>query len=171
MTLFTKGSRFAVLGKSIRKNGNINKTVVAVIALLFCFIGNSYSQSQAQNHVSKEHADKFGHLVVQTFDGRFEPVHTLAYDAMHKISRKDVFEMEGVGQMDAMQVLLDMMLNAEFWKTQKMIYVREKPVQDILGITGSYASFNDFFDDKSEYKLRDVAETSFRKKQSGPKYI
>ncbi len=165
ITLFSKNSRFYVLGRSIRKNGAA-KAVAMVIALWFCSVGNSFSQTQTINHVSKDQADKFGQLIVQTYDGRFEPVHTMAFDVMHKLSRKDVFQVEGAGEMDAMQVFVDMMLNGEFWKTQKIIYVREKSVQDLLGTTGSYASFNDFFDAKSEYKLKDVAETSFRKKQS-----
>lgn len=41
--------------------------------------------------VNAEHAEKFGHLVTQTIDGRFEPVNSLAYDVLHKITRKDKF--------------------------------------------------------------------------------
>jgi ResB-like family len=165
ITLFSKNSRFYVLGKSIRKS-RLAKAAAMVVALWFCSLGNIFAQAQGVTHVSKDQADKFGHLIAQTYDGRFEPVHTMAYDALHKLARKDVFNVEGVGDMDAMQVYLDMMLNGEFWKTQKIIMVREKSVQDLLGITGNYASFNDFFDTKGEYKLKDVAETSFRKKQA-----
>lgn len=165
ITLVSKGSRFQVLSRSIRKAKAV-KNAVPVAALLALLVMPAYSQNMGVSHISKEAADKFGHLVVQTIDGRFEPVHTLAFDAMHKISRKDAFDVEGQGKMDAMQVFVDMMLNGEFWKTQKIVYVREKAVQDLLGITGSYASFNDFFDEKNNYKLGEVAEKSFRKKQS-----
>jgi hypothetical protein len=133
---------------------------------LFGLSLNSFAQSNEIKHVSAEHADKFGHLVVQTINGRFEPVNTLAFDVLHKISRKDVFEVDGAGTMKAMQVFMDMPLNTEFWKTQKIIYIREKSVQDVLGISGKYAAFNDFFDEKGNYKLRELAETSFRKKQA-----
>ena len=35
-----------------------------------------------------EQADSMGILLVQTYDGRIEPTHTLAYDIFHKISNK-----------------------------------------------------------------------------------
>ena len=165
-TLLSKHSRYHALRRSIRCIREKRKSAVAVVIIFFGMGYSCYAQTEAQNHVKAEHADKFGHLVVQTMDGRFEPVQTLAYDVMHKISRKDVFDIDGVGKMDAMQVFIDMPLNVEFWKKQKLIYIREKSVADILGIEGKYASFNDFFDDKSNYKLRDFAETSFRKKQA-----
>jgi cytochrome c-type biogenesis protein CcsB len=166
LTLMNKKSRYYTLRRSIKKIREERKAKIAAILLLLCFSIPGFAQTSDGKHVSAEHADKFSRLVVQTINGRFEPVHTLAYDIMHKISRKDVFDVDGVGKMDAMQVILDMPLNAEFWKTQKLIYVREKSVQDVLGIDGKYASFNDFFDQKGNYKLRDAAENSFRKKQA-----
>ncbi len=166
LTILNKNSRYYLLRKLIRKIREQRKAAIAATALLFCLSAPAFSQTSEVKHVSAEHAGKFGHLVVQTFSGRFEPVHTLAYDVMHKISRKDVFDVEGVGKMDAMQVFTDMPLNEEFWKKQKLVYVREKSVQDVLGIDGKYASFNDFFDEKGNYKLSEIAEKSFRKKQA-----
>ena len=165
-TLFNKNSRYFLLRNLIRKIREKRKASLAALALLFCLSVTGYSQTTDIKHVSAEQADKFGHIVVQTIDGRFEPVHTLAFDILHKISRKDVFDIDGVGKMEAMQVLLDMQLNTEFWKKQKMIYIREKSVQDVIGINGNYASFNDFFDERGNYKLRDIAEKTFRKKQA-----
>ena len=59
-----------------------------------------------------------------------------------------------------MQVFLDIPLHAEFWKDQKIIYVREKSVTNIIGINEKYASFRDFFDEKNQYKLASFAETA-----------
>ena len=100
---------------------------------------------------------------MQTYEGRFSPIHTLAIDVIHKFSRKDKFDIVGRGEMTAMQVFLDLPLNAEFWKKQKIIYVREKSVTDILGISGKYVAFNEFFDEKQQYRLISFAETAFRK--------
>lgn len=166
LTILNKNSRYHVLRQSIKKIREKRKAALATLALLFCISGLTQAQTHDVHHVSAAHADKFGHLTVQTVAGRFEPVNTLANDVLHKISRKDVFDIEGVGKMGAMQVFMDMPLNTEFWKKQRIIYIREKSVQDLLGIDGKYASFNDFFDDKSNYKLREVAEASFRKKQA-----
>ncbi len=166
LTLLNKHSRFYMLARKIGeiKQKRIAGTLVTMFVLGISMI--SFAQQQPGKPVSADHADKFGHLLSQTFDGRFEPVHSLAYDVMHKISRKDVFDIEGRGSMNAMQVMIDMMLNPEFWKGQKMIYVREKSVQDVIGVNSKYVSFLDFFSSGGEYKLQKYVEEAFRKKQS-----
>ena len=82
---------------------------------------------------------------------------------MHKISSKDHIATDLKGEMNDVQVFIDMILDPEFWKQQKIVYVREKPVRDVLGIDGSYASFYDFIDNNSKYKLSRYAEEAFRK--------
>jgi cytochrome c-type biogenesis protein CcsB len=47
-----------------------------------------------------------------------------------------------------------------------MIYVREKSVQDIIGVNTKYATFLDFFGSNNEYKLQKFVDEAFRKKQS-----
>ena len=164
LTLINPNSRFYLLAQLIRK---IRVAKAAAITLLFVLAGVLIAHAQTDNtiyHVSTDHADKFGHLITQTYDGRFEPVNTMAFDAIHKISKKNELEIPGIGKMDAMQAFMDMFLNSNFWKAQKIIYVKEKSVQDVLGINDKYASFQDFFDANGNYKLRTFAESSFRKK-------
>lgn len=167
LTLLNNRSRFHFLRREIRKIRDQRKSgIISLIVFLFGFSVPAWSQTEVRPPVSAAEADKFGHLIVQTFDGRFEPMHTLAYDVMHKISRKDFFQTGQKGEMDAMQVFLDMIVDPEFWKQQKMIYIREKSVRDILGIEGQYAAFTDFLDDQTNYKLSAYAETAFRKSPS-----
>lgn len=141
----------------------------AVVALLG-LSGFAYSQGvspkvvSAEHTVSVEHSAKFGRLITQTYTGRFAPVNTLAYDVIHKISKKDKFNIAGKGEMDVMQLFLDIFVNGEFWMQQKIIHVREKSVADIIGIEGNYASFNDFFIQDSIYKLLEPTENAYRKK-------
>ena len=174
LTLFNKNSRYRDLIHKIRHTREKRKGVIAMLVFVLLFVGAANSQNQETNHVhsvnpnsvSAEHAKKFGQLLVQNYDGRFIPINTLAYDVMHKISKKDVFDISGKGKMDAMQVFMDMPINGEFWKQQKIIYVREKAVMNLIGLNGKYTAFNDFFDQDGAYKLKTVAETAFRKKQS-----
>ncbi|KAF0194975.1 MAG: cytochrome c assembly protein [Bacteroidetes bacterium] len=166
LSLFNRHSRFYMLGKKVSEIRNSRKALTMIPVFIIGLSLVSYAQSEVPKPVNAEHAEKFGHLISQTFDGRFEPVHSQAYDVMHKISRKDEFSIEGRGDMNAMQILIDMLLYPEFWKQQNMIYVREKSVRDIVGIDGKYASFNDFFNNGSEYKLQQFVEEAFRKKQS-----
>jgi len=165
ITLLSKSSRFHLLGRNIKKIRLARRAMVLAVIVLATQV-SGYAQSNAVKHVSEAEANKLAHLVVQTFDGRFEPVHTLAFDVMHKIAHKSSFDVPGMGKMDAMQVYLDMVVNAEYWKNEKIIYIREKSVQNILGINGNYACFQDFFDASNTYKLKEFAEKSFRKKQS-----
>jgi len=166
LTLFNKHSRFYILARKINEIKLKRKAGTLLSVFLIGFTLLSFSQQAPQKPVSPDHADKFGHLLSQTFDGRFEPLHSLAYDVMHKISRNDNFDIEGKGKMNAMQVLLDMILFPDFWKQQKIIYVREKSVQDIIGINAKYATFLDFFGSSNEYKLQKYVDEAFRKKQS-----
>jgi len=166
LTLFNKNSRFYMLARKINEIKLKRKAGTLISVFLFSFTILSYGQMIPQKPISVEHADKFGHLLSQTFDGRFEPVHSMAYDVMHKISRKDEFSIEGKGKMNAIQVIMDMLIFPDFWKEQKIIYVREKSVQDIIGIKTKYASFLDFFNSNNEYKLQKYVEDAFRKKQS-----
>jgi len=164
LTLLSRNSRFYTLRQQIKKVRAMRKAgMTTIVLLLFGLFNTAYSQTTFQNAVSKAEADKFGHLIVQTYDGRFEPIHTLAYDVMHKISRKDAFDIEGKGKMDGMQMFMDMMLDPTFWKGQKIIYIREKSVRDVLGITETYATFNDFFDETGAYRLASYSEKAFRK--------
>jgi cytochrome c-type biogenesis protein CcsB len=136
---------------------------ILVIAFLLGSIGFAYLNNNNQKSASIEHTEKFGQLITQTYNGRFAPVNTLAYDVMHKISKKDNFNIAGKGKMDALDLFADIPVNEEFWKQQKIIYVREKSVIDFIGIKGNYASLNDFFFEDYTFKLFEVAENAFRK--------
>jgi cytochrome c-type biogenesis protein CcsB len=166
LTLFNKHSRFYMLARKIAEIKQLRKTGTLIVVFMFGLFSFSVAQEITQKPVSVDHADKFGHLLSQTFDGRFEPVHSLAYDVMHKISRKDEFDLAGKGKMNAMQVLIDMLISPDFWKEQEIIYVKEKSVQDIIGINSKYAKFLDFFDENQQYKLQKYVDEAFRKKQS-----
>ena len=170
-TLFNKNSRYWELMGKIRHLREKRKALgVLVIGLLMSaglFAQENHQHEINPYSVSEAHADKFGELIVQNYEGRFAPMHTLAVDVMHKISKKDKFDIPGRrGEMTVMQVFFDIALNAEFWKTQKIIYIREKSVADIVGIKGKYASFKDFFDQNNEFKLKDFSESAFRKAEA-----
>ena len=126
------------------------------IILILSSIVSSSAQTETRKPVSEKHADKFGLLVVQTYSGRFAPLQTLASDVMHKISRMDKFETAEKGELTKMQVFLDIQIDPEFWKKQKIIYVREESVREALGMQEKHASFLDFFDDKTKENLKEA---------------
>lgn len=164
ITLMSKKSRFLTLSHSIGSIRNKRKSLIVPIIVLICLFTNSNLRASDTHVVTPEHADKFSHLIVQTVDGRFEPVHSMAYDVMHKIARKDKFTVEGKGELDAIQVFMDIIINPEFWKTQPIIYIKEQSVKDKLGVKEGNARLQDFFDEEGNYKLKDAVNEAFRKK-------
>jgi cytochrome c-type biogenesis protein CcsB len=162
MVLFSKNSRFYALSQKIKE---IQKARKATLTIAFMLFISGLAVAQPRPAATEEHAENLGKVLVQSFDGRTEPIHTLAYDVMHKIARKDVFDVPGKGNLNAMQIFLDIIIDPEFWKDYRVIYVKEKSVIDIIGIENKYASFNDFFDEDGNYKLIKYSEKAFRKKQ------
>ncbi len=156
ISLFSKEGRFRDLGKKTTKILEKTAKSSAVIILLMV-AGNALAQDKLPKQdkmIDAEHADRFGHLIVQN-QGRFEPIHTLAYNVMHKLSRSHKFEVEGIGEVDGMQVFLDMVINQEYWRNYPMINVKGNTgVREVLGIEGSKACFNDFTENDSSYRLK-----------------
>ena len=52
-------------------------------------------------------SDSLGILLVQTFEGRIQPTHTLAYDIFHKISKQNSYTTSDGHEMVPMQILMD----------------------------------------------------------------
>jgi cytochrome c-type biogenesis protein CcsB len=167
-TLFNPNSRYWDLMKRIRNIRDRRKALTVWVLMLLGMAGMN-AQQDGHDHqinpysVSADHADRFGELIVQNYEGRFSPVHTLAVDVIHKLTRKDKFDIPGRGEMTPIQVFLDIAINNEFWRNQNIIYVREKSVRDIIGSTEKSVRFSDFFTAEGQYKLQEFAETAFRK--------
>ncbi|MCK5704187.1 MAG: cytochrome c biogenesis protein ResB, partial [Cyclobacteriaceae bacterium] len=108
MILLSKKSHFSQLNKKIEKVRQKRKALLMTITLFVGISSVGFSQNKIQNPINVEHSENFGHLIVQTYDGRFTSVHSLASDVIHKISGKDNFTSAGKGEMNAMNTFLDM---------------------------------------------------------------
>ncbi|MFC6101074.1 c-type cytochrome biogenesis protein CcsB [Olivibacter domesticus] len=71
--------------------------------------------------IDKSHATRFGSLLVQNFDGRIEPINTLALEILRKLYHKDQFY-----QLDANQFLLAVSTQPFAWAQIPMIKVGTK---------------------------------------------
>jgi len=162
--LFSKYSRFQILGRSIRELRKIRLKNAMVLFVLSVSGLMANAQEIVLKPISASHAEKLGSLIVQTNDGRSEPLHTLAFDVIHKIAKKDQFNILGKGDLDAMQLFIDVQLDPNFWKTQKIIYVKEKSVSAALGIQGKYASFSELLNQNGGFKLGEQTDEAFRKR-------
>ncbi|HET8735291.1 MAG TPA: cytochrome c biogenesis protein CcsA [Pricia sp.] len=115
--------------------------------------------------VPKEHAEKFGKLVIQDDGGRMKPINTFSSELLRKLSLKDKFK-----DMNADQVFLSMMLVPPAWYNAEFIAIDKKGQNDslrhIIGVPEDqeFAKATDFFNADGSYKLepylRDATATT-----------
>ena len=174
--MFFGKTRFRDLAESLDKIKVKKKKMFGAIALLMAFSFSSYAQEQhsvddGHGHqptpskmqidsllkvsmVGKEHADKFGKLVIQDDGGRMKPINTFSSELLRKLSLKDTY----LGY-NSDQILLSMMMNPAVWYNTEFIALDKKAQNDsirkIIGIPSGqkYVKATDFFDDKGQYKL------------------
>ena len=186
LAMSTKGSRFGELRTKLKElsKERMAQTLILFVAL---FISqNGFSQHEGHNHedhahnpletldtssfthVTKEHANKLAELIVLAKNGRYEPIHTLAYDFAHKLSRREEFTLKDGTTAGPMLVFADMLANPQYWRTQKIITIKKNSgVQKLIGLKNheKYASFTDFFAGGFNYKLATPASNAWQKDQ------
>ena len=165
-TLFNPSSRFVDIRRKVIKMRNKRQAVI-VSLIFFMFFGQTAwaNDSITYEPIPQIQADSLGILLTQTFEGRIQPTHTLAYDVIHKISKKnEIITNDGI-TLTPMQVFIDFMVNKNYWINQNIIYVKKGTgVGDSLGIEGKYASVADFFNEDGSEKLGAQLQISFAKK-------
>jgi len=177
--LFIKNTRFDDLRQMLNKVKAKKAKILAVIFLLFGLQGfaqdnsvadphNNNKMSKAQvdsilkaNIAPKEHADKFGKLVVQDFSGRMMPLNTFASEVLRKISKHDNYE-----EYDANQVILSMQEIPLFWYEVPIIYLSPKKgdsIRTIIGVDVSekFVTLRDFFNNNGSYKLSPYLQEAY----------
>jgi len=166
--LFDKNGRFQKLLRGARKlqNGSLALLMVALLgyttpvesASLPSLDENSSKMIQAYDEASLE---KFGTVVLQSHGGRMKPMDTFAHEIVAKLTGKtSIYDVEPTA------IVLGMTVNPKFYQDLKMIKVDHTRVAKELGLKEGekYASFNDFFSEKGEYKLAKQVSESVRKK-------
>jgi cytochrome c-type biogenesis protein CcsB len=151
LTLFSKKTRFYEVRKKIKKIRAKSSTFIFLIFILTSALGYSQTEGYKTNAVSAEFAEEFSTVVVQDFKGRMKPVHTLSRELLRKISRKESWD-----GLTADQVILSMFVNKQDWYEVKLVKLgKHEDIQKLIGVSGDYASYKDFFTESGDYKLRD----------------
>ncbi|WP_340199038.1 cytochrome c biogenesis protein CcsA [Ascidiimonas sp. W6] len=183
--MFYGKTRFKDLAKSLEKV-KAKKAALSVITLLmftFNVAGQDvqeHSEGDGHDHksetslptkeevaavlkrtlVSKEHAEKFGTLVIQDDGGRMKPLHTFASELVRKISKQNTYN-----DMDAVQVFLSMIQSPSAWYNVDFIYITKKndSIRKIIGVPNGqkFVKATDFFDNSGNYKLAPYLESAY----------
>ncbi|MGC9470353.1 MAG: cytochrome c biogenesis protein CcsA [Bacteroidales bacterium] len=157
LTLVHPRSRFRSL---LRKTGNKSGFILAGVLMLS--ITQGFAQEGSRFLLpDKEQTTSFGRVLVQSGQGRIRPIHSLAADMVHKVTRRNRFN-----GWHPMQIFLGMHLDPYGWQSVKMIRIPGAEVAQLLGTDGSYASFADFFDlreDPPRYRLTGPVNRAYAK--------
>lgn len=169
-SLFSRKNRFEQL-KQRAKKANENQTIglLLVVGLLSSVVPTYSDELDIKTLLAfdKQHAEKFGQLVVQDSGGRMKPLDTLSTEILAKIYRGSVVEVGGK-KLSSNQVILGMMIKPDLYRDIKIIRTKNKNINKMLGIDekSNYASFSDFFEDSTKmtgYKLAQAVENATRK--------
>ncbi len=163
MTFFSKNTRFAQLSKNLKNMRDKPEKVAmaAVTALLLAFSTPAHANHASLPVVNQDHAEAFGQILMQDFQGRIKPLNTFTNEVLRKLSRKETLE----GQTSE-QVILGMMADPKTWYHVPLIKLgHHEEVRNILGVSGDYATYADFFHQNGEYKLRDAVRNAYNTPQ------
>ena len=165
LIIFDKKSRLRFL---IRK---IKRMPIATILLPLIMLGTQIEAYAQQGEYSeyietyiKEHRDNskelsaaFGTLIVQGPTGRMKPLDTQNKEVLNKLTGKSTWN-----GMNANQVILGMFSRPDIWKNVDIIKVKTPRLRKLLGVpaTQKYLSFSDFFDENSQFKIKNETNTA-----------
>lgn len=109
--------------------------------------------SSAVAPISKEHAEAFGLLPMQSLNGRIQPINTFASEFIRKFKAGSL-----IGDMSPEQVVLSIMAYPQQWAATPIIEVKDEELAKRYGFkAGARISYRDAFDVKGFYRLgRDV---------------
>lgn len=161
LSFFGKKGRFHFIAKEIKRM-RVQNSTLSVLLLLFIGAIDLSAQKNIEYEISHQiaagHLEKFHSLLVQDHKGRMKPVHTLTREIMRKLVRKETLH-----GMSADQVVLGMYVNRKEWQSMPMIKLgKHEKFQDILGVSGEYASYNDFFSQETgKYKLQEETRRAY----------
>jgi len=168
-SLFIPNGRFQKLLKGARKYQHHSAVAVAIFALLMtssplhsASISVDEKVKDIISKYDKDHAQKFGHLVIQDHQGRMKPIDTLAQEVVSKLSGKS-----SILGLTHDQIILGMTTKPDIYQEIAMIKIGHPKIALMLGLPEDtkFAKFSDFFTKKeNNYKLYKDVTIASRKK-------
>ncbi|MDP4799182.1 MAG: cytochrome c biogenesis protein CcsA [Crocinitomicaceae bacterium] len=124
LSLFAPVGRFTFLSEQLQKV-KAKKASLGIIALLLS--SNLLAQHQHQHQhkakpvhheITTEHADELASLLVQDYEGRIVPFHTLADQLTRKLTHSNKYK-----ELNAIQFVLSLHMYPSYWVSQPFIQV------------------------------------------------
>jgi cytochrome c-type biogenesis protein CcsB len=197
-TLFWKGTHFWKLNNSLKKMHTKNIILLPLLLLLGtginpCFAQNNTAKEKDMTTFAQQepgpdaqfakpgelgsnriidpaHAKKFGHILVQDFQGRIEPMDTHTLELLRKIYKKDKYQ-KGTLTISSEQWFISMQVDPGFWANEPLIKVGQKGGDELIKETGAnadgYTSYTNLVDPNTgNFKLEKQYNKSFSKRKA-----
>lgn len=185
LSLFAPVGRFRELNGLLKKSREKREKLTKMIVLgLFMASSASFAQDHDHSHedhaghehsastqvnapaqkpvftiMSREHAEQLSSLLVQDFDGRIVPMHTVCDQIMRKVHRDNSFE-----GYNAVQVVMSMHMYPNYWLDKKVIHVSSN-LRDRYKV-GEFASYRELASENGDFKWMEDYQKSHQKLES-----
>lgn len=126
----------------------IKTLFLILLSSLVTLCSNLYAQSEGLPVISAAAVDSIAHGQV-IWNGRVAPMGTLCNELVTKLYGKPSYK-----GLSATQVIASWVLRPEEWSKQPIIKLKNESTARVLGVNGRYASMQDFFDEKGNYKIK-----------------
>ena len=149
----TLGLIFSLLDRKSRFRTLISKLNAGFVLLILI---SFTTLAQSGTSISREHATKFGSLLVQDYNGRVKPLNSYTAEIFRKLAKK-----ESLFDLSSDQLFLSMMLNPSAWTKEKIIKIPDSPeLKSLLGVQDDMINYDSFFTPDGSYKLEQQVRTS-----------
>ncbi len=185
LSIIAPTGRFKSMNTKLKKLKTKNIGILVLSMALMSFGSTSFAQdTKGHNHadhseddhkkesivegetfkiLSKEDSEDFASLMVQSYEGRIIPAHTLCDQLLRKVHRDKSFIHESESY-NAVQTIVSMHMYPAFWMKQKIIYVA-RALQSRLGLE-KHVAYEDIVDAQGQFKWEKDYAKSFQKLES-----
>jgi len=152
-SLFCNKTRMQVFYKKAMSS----QVTKAAIIIAFCSsLFTSPASAQEQLKIEAKNYNDFGKICV-LYNSRICPINTVATDFVTKLCGKPSWK-----GMTANEVFAGWVFDVPYWETVKMIEIKDKKVQELMGLRDKWASFQDFYNEYNEYKLEKPLREAYK---------
>lgn len=153
-SMFSKRTRIRSLYKKATSPQSAKMLILALLLAATSF--TTHANAQERVKIDSSIADDFGKICV-LYNDRITPINTVATNFVTKLSGTSTWD-----GLSANEVFAGWIFDVPYWETVKMIEIKEKKTQELLGINGKWASFTDFWDIYNNYKLEKPLKEAYK---------
>lgn len=165
ISLLNRRSRFGRLYSELKKMQSHKIIMLFFCVCAFCTPIHASNDTPLelveQYKINEEHAARFGHLAMQSTNGRIIPVNTFSSEVLRKLYKKNE-----IATLNSDQFLLSLLLWPDLWMDVPLISIDNEELVNTYGLSIPYTSYIQLFDSLGNYKIQSDLEHIYTKSPS-----